>query len=46
MQPITKQESRQRNDRQASASLYRRRRIIDQRLSDRQLERQLKEVWE
>lgn len=45
MKPITKQESRHRNDRQASVSIYRHRPRIDDKLRELKLQRELKEVW-
>lgn len=45
MTPITKHESRDRNDRRA-ASIYQHRPRIDQKLRDMQLRRELREVWE
>jgi len=45
MNPITKHESRDRNDRRA-ASIYQSRTRIDQKLRDLRLRRELREVWE
>ncbi len=45
MSPITKHERRTQND-QRGAIRYACRRLIDQKLRDMQLKRELKEVWQ